>query len=238
MMRSVLLAMALIASSCSSARAEDALFDKLVAMAERGNAEALYHVGMAYQTGTGTGEDPKTAFTYFERAAAAGDPLGAYKVGCVWDGQGELVKPDMTKALRYKLVAAEAGYALAQQDVGALYYRQGQTDLALKWLAKAAAQGTQDAIMTYASVHNGAEGIQKNPVITAAYFRIMLNRLEGGSDEQKQWLAKFETDLSPDQRAEATQIAASFQPNPTPITLKALSGLAAAEALIAKSESK
>jgi uncharacterized protein len=63
-------------------------------LASAGNGEAAYHLGMLAHTGIGMPRDVKKAFAWFTKAAAAGDPLGAYKVGCFYAGQGEGVVAD------------------------------------------------------------------------------------------------------------------------------------------------
>ena len=68
-------------------------FNAMVALANKGNAEAQYHVGMMHNNGIGTQKDPKQAFEWFQKSTAAGDPLGAYKLGCYYDGQFAGVVP-------------------------------------------------------------------------------------------------------------------------------------------------
>lgn len=235
-MRRSILAAGLLAltplAACGPAQAE-ALIPALEKLAAANNAEAIYHLGMAWQTGAGMAQDRAKALDAFRRAAALGDPLAAYKLGCYYDGQGEgLVTADPAIALRHKLVAAEAGYALAQQDVGALYIREGDIANGLAWLGKAAAQGWSGALMTYASVHNGTAGVPRDPVKTAAYFRLFLDRT-GQSARQKDWLTAFEAKLTPEQREHATAIVRAYRPAPTPLTIKGLSGQRAAQALVA-----
>lgn len=220
--------------SCGNAEAGRELVPALERLAASNNAEAIYHLGMAYHTGAGLPEDPAKALEAFRRAAALGDALGAYKLGCFYDGQGgELVAPNPELALRHKLVAAEAGYALAQQDVAALYAARGEMDKAVAWLEKAARQGWAQALATYASVHNGASGITPDPSRTAAYFRLFMDRTDA-SAEQRQWLLEFEQGMSPDQREAAQAIVRSYRPAPTPLTIKALSGQRAAIDLVAR----
>src|SRR5436190_15698737 len=90
----------------------------MVALANKGDAEAQYHVGMMYNNGIGTQQDPRQAFEWFQKSAASNDPLGAYKLGCYYDGQGAgIVTSDSDEALKYKLISAKARYALAQHDV-------------------------------------------------------------------------------------------------------------------------
>ncbi|MEO7186942.1 MAG: hypothetical protein ABIW58_00885 [Sphingomicrobium sp.] len=223
----------LLLSACGNAQTNDALVPSLERLAAKDNAEAIYHLGMAYQTGTGLPKSPTKALEAFRRASALGDPLASYKMGCFYAGQeGELVKTDPELALRYKLVAARAGYALAQQDAAMLYAQQGDISTALSWLERGAAQGWSGALSTYASVHNGASGVEPDPVKTAAYFKLLLQRTDA-SEKQRAWLTDFEKRLSPEQRKAADTIVRSYRASPTPLTVKALSGQRAAIELVA-----
>ncbi len=214
-------------------RAQDAGFiPALERLAKAGNAEAIYHLGMAYHTGSGVPEDHAKALDAFRKATALGDPLGAYKLGCYYDGQGAgLVEPDAKLALQYKLVAAKAGYALAQQDVGVLYAQSGDVPTGLSWLERSAAQGWSGGLMALASVYNGATGVKPDAVKTAAYFQLFLARSES-SEAQAEWLKGFEARLSPDERRRVKEIVGGYSPAPTQLTLKALSGQRAAQALV------
>ena len=78
----------------------------MVVLADKGDAEAQYHVGMMYNNGIGTKQNPKQAFEWFEKSAASNDPLGAYKLGCYYAGQfAGVVTIDQSEALKYKLGA-------------------------------------------------------------------------------------------------------------------------------------
>lgn len=216
---------------------QDALIPSPERLAASGNAEAIYHLGMAYQTGTGVNADPAKALEAFRRGASLGDPLAAYKLGCFYDGQGAgLVEDDPVVALKHKLVAAEAGHALAQQDVAGLYARNGNAAEALRWLEKGAAQGWPGALMALASVHNDSPGFPPDAAKTAAYFRIFIDRTDGDR-EQRDWVAEFERGMTPEDRARADAIVRDYRPVPSTITLKALSGQRAAEVLVRRTGS-
>lgn len=229
---SLALAALIAAAACGEAHAADRLIPKLEQLAARGNGEALYHLGMAYWTGIGVKKDQRNAVDYFRRAAAAGDPLGAYKLGCLYDGQDGVMRRDAGAALRHKKVAADAGYALAQQDLAALYAQQGDFGTAIQWLEKAARQGTSSALLAYSSVHNGAPGIEVDPIKTAAFFRLYLARTEARS-EQRAWLESFEKKLTAEQRVATARIVADYRPQPTALTIKALLGVKSAREFVA-----
>jgi TPR repeat protein len=224
----------LFLSACGNAQPSSDLIRSLQRLAASNNPEAIYHLGMAYQTGTGLPLDRSKALEDFRRAAALGDVLASYKLGCYYDGQGAgLVKLDPDLALRYKLVAANAGYALAQQDVALLYANKGDIPTALAWLQKAVDQGWSGALATYASVYDGAPGVTPDKAKTAAYFRLFLDRTDA-SEAQRTWLKDFEQRMTPDERVRALKIVSSYRAAPTPITIKALSGQRAAFELIAR----
>ena len=220
--------------SCGNAQSQGALISDLKLLASQENAEAIYHLGMAFHTGSGVKKDREKALEYFRKATDLGDPLAAYKLGCYYDGQGYgLVDDDLDLALQHKMVAAEAGYALAQQDVASLLARRGDFESAVVWLERAVDQGWTDAIATYASIHNGAKGVTKDPVKVAAYFRIFISRTDGSAN-QRRWLKEFEQGLT-DEELQATKlIVQSFEPTPSGLTLKALAGQRSAELLVTK----
>lgn len=229
---SILAALLLSLPACGNAQPQDELIATLERLLAEGNSEAAYHLGMAYHTGSGVNEDRSTALAMFRRAAEAGSPLGSYKLGCYYDGQGGgLVKDNAALALKHKLVAAKAGYALAQQDVAALYARRGDMDEAVAWLERAVKQGWPQALATYASIHNGAEGITPDPVKTFAYFQLFLETQEA-SPEQVKWLREFAEGMSESEKQSADRIINDYQPSPTQITLTALSGQSAAIELV------
>ena len=125
----------------------EALAAALQTLADEGEAEASYHLGMMRLLGIGGPKDAKAAFDLFRNAAEKGDPLGAYKLGDFYArADNGVVTPDRAEALRLKTIAAEAGYALAQHDVARLHFEAGETDLALEWLTRAAQQGQADTV--------------------------------------------------------------------------------------------
>ena len=201
-------------------------------LAEANNGEAIYYLGMAYHLGLDVPKDKAKALGLFRRSAELGDPLGAYKLGCYYDGQGDgVVAEDPDLALKYTLVAAEAGYALAEHDVALLYAGRKDFTLARAWLKKAAVQGWPVSLRAYASIHNGAAGVARDRAVAAAYFRLYAATSEAG-EAHKIALAEFEDTLSAADKAREAEILAAYHPESTPLTLRGLAGQRAAQALV------
>jgi TPR repeat protein len=216
----------------SSADASDAdTFKAMVALANTGHAEAQYHVGMMHNNGIGTEQDPRQAFAWFQKAAASNDPLGAYKLGCYYDGQGAgIVQQDAAEALKYKLVAAKAGYALAQHDVATLYDKQGNSEEALKWWKAAGDQGYPRALFSLSLAHSAGKGTPRDMSLSYAYFKLSKLAPKKNVDEMASMLSRPDVE-------KAEKLVSEWRAQPTELTLKAKTGFSAAEELL-KTEAK
>lgn len=226
-MKFIVLAFSCVLMSSMPASADDAdLFKAMVALANKGHGEAQYHVGMMHNNGIGTPKNPRQAFEWFQKATASNDPLGAYKLGCYYAGQfAGVVKVDQGEALKYKLIAAEAGYALAQHDVGGMYARQGNSDEALRWWRMAGDQGYPDALFMLSRVYSAGKGVPRDLSLSFAYFKLSNVAPPKNVNEMASMLPK--PDLE-----KAEKLVSEWQPQPTALTIKAKAGVAAAEKLL------
>lgn len=217
---------------------EAATFKGMLALANTGDAEAQYHVGMMYNNGIGTEQDPKLAFGWFEKSAASNDPLGAFKLGCYYAGQfAGVVKTDEAAALKYKLVAAKAGYSLAQHDVAVHYARQGNFEEAVKWLLRASDQGYDSSLWGLSSLYHDGKGVPQDLPRAYAYFSLAL--IMSGTqttEKSKAVLDEMSFRMSDADMARAQQLIVEWKAQPTALTLKAKNGIAEAEYYLAKSK--
>jgi hypothetical protein len=205
---------------------------KLERRANAGNAEARYHLGMLYNNGIGVPQDTRRAFEHFRAAAEAGDPLGAYKLGCYYAGQfgSEAVAPDEVQALRWKLVAARAGYSLAQLDVAIHFARREEWTDALPWFTAAARQGDTQSLYNLSVIHKDGLGTAPSPPHSWAYFRLSQLVARGRlTANAEQALAEMWNAMDATERNEAERIAGTFVAGPSELTRLAMSGLARAE---------
>ena len=226
-MKLVALALSCLLILSMPAHASDAdTFKAMMALANKGDAEAQYHVGMMHNNGIGTPQDPKQAFEWFQKSAASDDPLGAYKLGCYYDGQGAgIVALDPNEALKYKLIAAEAGYALAQHDVANHYDRQGNPEEALKWWKMAGDQGYPDALFSLSIAYSAGKGAPRDLSLSYAYFKLSKIPPQKNVNEMASMLSKPELE-------KAEKLVSAWSAQPTALTLQAKNGIRRAEELL------
>jgi|SRR5882672_231430 len=227
------LVVVLIALNDSRGGEPETLFAQVRALAQSGNLEAQYHIGMMYNNGMGVSQDPNKAFEWFSKAATGGDPLAAYKVGCYYDGQFPgVVAVDLNKAVEYKLIAAKAGYSIAQSDVGIAYYKQGNVTEALGWWRMAAGQGYDTALYYLSIVYRDGKVVPKDSARAFAYFKLSQS-LSGNQigQEVQAVLDKFASTMSSEELAKAEEIVSSWKSQPTSLTQRAKEGVERARKL-------
>lgn len=210
---------------------------RLERLAAGGNAEAAYHLGMLYNNGLGVPQDARRAFAEFRRAARGGDPLGAYKLGCYYAGQfgSEAVAPNEALALRWKSVAARAGYSLAQLDVAIHHARRDQWAEALPWFTAAARQGDAQSLYNLSVMYTQGHGTRRSKVHAWAFFRLSQFASRGHLTANAETaLAEMWQALNEAERTEAERLAASFVTGPTPLTRRAMSGIERTEHVAAQ----
>ena len=108
------------------------------------DAESLYKLGLAYETGSGAVKNYLEAVKCFSLAAEMGHAGAQAELGlCYYNGTG--VKEDYAEAAKWYRLAAEQGNAIAQYNL-AFCYENGtgvtkNESEALEWYKKAAEQG-------------------------------------------------------------------------------------------------
>lgn len=212
------------------------MFKRLSALAESGNADVKYNLGMLLNNGIGTPRDNKAAFRFFSEAAEAGNLLASYKLGCYYAGQfADVVPADEQAALRFKLLAAEAGYDLAQHDVAMHFAKAGDIANALLWWEKASRQAYMPST-AYLAKHwsRGADSRDRSKGL--ALMLILKERMPNTPKELSDRLAAAQAELSDAEKTEAERMRAAWLTGPTPLTTAARAGIAAVPALLSSIE--
>lgn len=128
---------------------EQRAFEKTLAAAQAGNAEAALAVAGLYAHGTGVKPNGAQAAEWYRKAAADGSAEAAWKLADLYI-QGTLVPQDLEEALAYIQLAARQGSARAQSELGR-FYAEGLANLpvnrgeALYWWLQAAEAGDESA---------------------------------------------------------------------------------------------
>ena len=126
-------------------------------IANRGNAEAQYVLGMIYRfpswrtAESGIEQDPAMAHAWFLKAAEQGHSLAAVQVAEDFF-RGDGAAKDLDEALRWFEVAANTNHAYAQRMAGSLYLNRAlksgskqDVSKGMEWLKKAADNGDEEA---------------------------------------------------------------------------------------------
>jgi TPR repeat protein len=113
-------------------------------LSRQGDPAGAFGIGLLYDLGNGTPDDPEAAFYWYKIAADAGMPEAEFNVGAMYD-KGRGVARDSASAAMWYARAAARGHHRAQFDVGQLY-EQGDgvppnIDVAAAWLHDAADGG-------------------------------------------------------------------------------------------------
>lgn len=129
-----------------------------------GLAEALFNVGVYYESGTLVDRDPTKAFSLFHRAALGNLPAAMFKVGGYYQN-GIAVAQDPIAARGWFQVAAQSGLPQAQLVMGAMSQQGGDVNAAVQYFEAAAVGGLPQAMAALAGIYNnGAGSIAKNKV--------------------------------------------------------------------------
>jgi len=124
------------------------VIDAIRDSAARGEVEAVFLMGTAYDEGLGVDVDPAEAATWYRRAADRGHVLAQHNMGNLYEA-GRGVPKDEAQAVVWWRKAAEQGDAIPMLRLGTMY-EEGRgvardLDLAKAWYARSAARGNARA---------------------------------------------------------------------------------------------
>ena len=136
------------------------------ALAEEGDADAAFRLGMLYDTGVSVERDPVEAASWYQRAAVAGNLEAQHNLAVAY-ANGEGVEMDIKKALHWWKHAAQRGNADSQYNLGIVYAMgvhgvKRSIDDAKKWWRKAAIKGDPMAQYNLGTIYANGEGHVKS----------------------------------------------------------------------------
>ena len=117
-------------------------------LAEQGDADAQYNLGVMYANGEGVPQDDAEAVRWYRLAADQGNASAQNNLGLMYSN-GEGVLKDEAEAVRWYRLSADQGNATAQHNLG-VSYSNGEgvlkdSVLAHMWFNIAGANGTEAA---------------------------------------------------------------------------------------------
>ena len=187
-------------------------FRELRPLAERGNGEAQYNLGIMYRNGRGVPQDNAKAVGWFRKAAEQGVALAQYFLGVMYDN-GEGVSQNYATAVKWYRKAAEQGYAGAQFDLGVMY-NNGEGVLqdyaeAARWYRKAVEQGYGRALINLGFMYSKGQGVPQDYVQAHMWYNLAASRFPPGENHDQSVKNRdlVAEKMTPAQIAEAQRMA-------------------------------
>ena len=135
-------------------------------LSAKGDADAMYNMGLHYLKGDGVPRDAAKAVSWFTKSAQKGNVPSMLQLGMLYEESDGAVKQDMTKAIEWLKKAAGKGSLPAINELGTIYEDgvgvKADRKEAIKYYELAANQGNVDAMLGVATAYIDGEGIERN----------------------------------------------------------------------------
>lgn len=177
-----------------------------------GNAKAKYQIGQLLLTGKGFAKDLRKAFQWTLQSAES-DYLNAQVALGDWYLEGHMmVTKDYSQAHRWYTRAAQQGSALAQYNLGLLYYNGfgvlQDYRQAADYLTEAAKQGAPHAQYRLADMYFNGLGVKQSNIQAYAWWSLAAtNHDEGGNVGMRAVIAQ----MMPVEQAKAIELANQYK---------------------------
>ena len=189
-------------------------------LAERGDAEAQYRIGLMHEYGRGYPQDKAEGIAWLRKSAAQDNTSAQQELGVIY-ATGDGVAKDDTQAVAWFQKAAALDNPTAQFNLGLMYAKgsgvRRDNAQAIAWWRKAAQQGFFAAQHKLGVAYEYGEGVAKDPVLAYANYDIAAR---GGYQEYVVSRDDMASRLTPAQLAQGVALAALWtvgQPMPTSV---------------------
>jgi TPR repeat protein/peptidoglycan hydrolase-like protein with peptidoglycan-binding domain len=180
-------------------------------LADKGNAEAQYTLGMIFFHGYGVTKDIPRAFDLFSRAAKQGDKKHQFALGWMYAKVEEVA--NIHEAIKWYRKAASRGHAYSQINLGNIYFsgKKIAKDYAkaIKWYRLAAENGLALAQFEMGAQLSNGGAVPADPRL--AYFWNSL-ALKGGLEKARKWKIKNAQSLTTEEVLEIDRKVIEFKP--------------------------
>jgi TPR repeat protein len=142
-------------------------------LAEKGDANAQYNLGLLYAQGAGVPQDLQQAAAWYSKAAEQGVAAAQYNLGVMYsNGQG--VPKDLRKAAEWYQKAAEGGVDRAANNLGTIYNEDGAFNNfteAERWYRRAAEKGVASAQFNLGVMYDIGQGVKQDFAEAMKWYR-------------------------------------------------------------------
>jgi hypothetical protein len=195
-------------------------------LAERGDPESQYRIGLMYEFGKGYPQDKAQGIVWFRKAALQNHAAAQTELAIIF-ATGDGVAQDNKQSVDWFQKAATLGNPTAQYNLGLLYAKGQGVKLdnaqAIAWWRKAAAQGMTVAQFKLGVAYENGEGVTKDPLLAYVNYAIAAR---SGNKEYVQHRDEMAKQLTPAQvKSGLTAADAWTVGEPTPTSV-AVSGVA------------
>jgi TPR repeat protein/uncharacterized membrane protein YhaH (DUF805 family) len=143
-------------------------------LAEQGDPDAQYKLGVMYADGQGVVKNEHTAVQWFQKAAEQNNASAQNALGYMYDNGRSVIKNERT-AVEWYQKAADQGFANAQYNLGFMYangrgvVKNERT--AIQWFQKAADQGYAEAQYNLGIMYDNGRGVIKNERTAVEWYQ-------------------------------------------------------------------
>ena len=157
-------------------------------LADQGNADAQYNLGVMYSNGHGVSQNHAEAAKWYRRAADQGHAAAQYNLGTMYS-TGDSVLQNHAEAAKWYRHAADRGHAAAQYNLGVMYSTGDsvlQNDAeATKWYRRAAEQGHATAQFHLGVSYDNGLGISKDHVRAYMWFNLAAAEMPAAETDRR-----------------------------------------------------
>ena len=139
-------------------------------VAERGDPNAQFNVGLLYAGGKGVPQDHKKAADWYRKAAEQGVGAAQYNLGVMY-ANGDGVSRDVHEAVKWLQRAADAGIPLGREHLADLYGSAGNYEKSLAWHKEQAAKGDPVAQFDLALMYDLGRGVTRDYAEAMKWYR-------------------------------------------------------------------
>lgn len=189
-------------------------------LAEQGNPEAQYRIGLMYEFGKGYPQDKAQGIAWFRKAAGQNHAAAQTELAIIY-ATGDGVAQDNKQAVDWFQKGATLGNPTAQYNLGLLYAKGQGVKLdnaqAIAWWRKSAAQGMTVAQFKLGVAYENGEGVTKDPLL--AYVNYAIAARSGNKEyiDHRDDIAKQLTPAQTKSGLAAADAWAVGQPTPTSV---------------------